>query len=332
MKFFSRITVFIVGILSCFGCTSSYELEDQVCACFEKEVDKQGQDYYQLLNEIEAYYIDQKVLASSDGKSYKAKVTELSKDGVSANFQSTLPERIKHNFELLLTEDVMTCYLNNDLLKDSNTKYAKLLKDIGKLVDSKNSNVNIVFDLLDKSLTTKDFEHPLYKYYFFSLYYGLMNFSIELDYGIGYKEGDERDVISSNNNEINKSVLHISVDANDRIWVENDSVSLDELNEKIMLFYTANSDAGNANFSYPFYDKIDTTICNVEIARLKKEIASGTRVGYNEKKVKTWEKNKARCYKLENNTYNVMVSSSFIQLTFSKRSAYGKYTEIQKHN
>ena len=129
----------------------------------------------------------------------------------------------------------------------------------------------------------------------------------------------------------NRDILVIMANSNDELLVENQPMELEELEEKVMLFYTANRNGQDNDKTMPMYEKISIDRCNQEIAGLKAVMATATPemvTEIYEPEVDKWEKRKVTCERLGSG-YNEISPQAIIQLKNQANTSYGLYIQVQ---
>lgn len=125
-----------------------------------------------------------------------------------------------------------------------------------------------------------------------------------------------------------RDIFVIMANSNDELLVEGEFTSIDDLEDLVKDFYTANKD-GDVNPDLPAYERITRAICENKIAETKagQENAPEDQKSLYDDEIKKWEK-KLNLVSIIG-PYDEISGSSLIQLKNQAGTTYGLYIEIQ---
>lgn len=116
------------------------------------------------------------------------------------------------------------------------------------------------------------------------------------------------------------NVLFIDLNRNDDLMVEDELTEMDELQTKIVDFYTMNVQ-GLVNESMPKHNLITAQLCEQELAKLSRQQNSGD--------YKKWQLRKKICAQSSGQQYYEINDQAVIQIQNDSKSTYGTYIAIQ---
>lgn len=130
----------------------------------------------------------------------------------------------------------------------------------------------------------------------------------------------------------NRNILVIMANSNDELLVEDQPMLLEDLEEKVKLFYVANRNGNNDNVpTMPEYIIVSQQTCAQEIAKLKGDLElqkDEELKNYIQQDIDKWEKRRQTCQKL-GGPYNEISPQAIIQLKNQANTSYGLYIQIQ---
>jgi len=124
-----------------------------------------------------------------------------------------------------------------------------------------------------------------------------------------------------------RDILRIKANINDELMVEDEKTQIEELEEKVIHFYTANIGI-ETDKTMPEYETITTEICVTEIANLQQknqEVPDNLLV---QDELKKWETKLEICNDL-GGAYNEFAPMAIIRLEYASSTSYGLYIQIQ---
>ena len=165
---------------------------------------------------------------------------------------------------------------------------------------------------------------------FLLLIFFLVTTTMEVDAGIGRVLPLDIDCIDCPPPPpvIKRNVLEIMANSKDELLVEEKFIQIDELEEIVKEFYTANVN-GERNLDMPNYSAVNISICQAEIAKFKSSIESNPDNTYLPGELAKWEGKLKLCNNLPTGSYNEISKSALIQLKNQSGTSYGLYIEIQ---
>lgn len=127
-----------------------------------------------------------------------------------------------------------------------------------------------------------------------------------------------------------RDILEINANSNDQLLVEGKLIEIDELEEIVNDFYTANI-TGDNNPNMPRYSKITIPFCQKMITKLQDDIEADTD-GKNKMlpgELEKWKTKLKLCQDLPTQQYDEIYKMSMIRLSNQAGTSYGLYIEIQ---
>lgn len=167
---------------------------------------------------------------------------------------------------------------------------------------------------------------------FLLLIFFLVTTTIEVDAGIGRQlplkldnplPPEDRPEI------IKRNILEIVANSNDDLLVEEKLTDIEDLEEIVYDFYTANRTANDQDLNMPNYESVDVTIAQTEIAKLQAALEKSPDNKMLESELGKWEAKLELCQQFPGGKYREMNKSSLIQLKNQAGTSYGLYMEIQ---
>ncbi len=126
-----------------------------------------------------------------------------------------------------------------------------------------------------------------------------------------------------------RNVLEILANKNDDLLVEGKFIQVDDLEDIVRDFYTANLRQKDANVDMPNYDFVDIATCQREIAQLTTQIEEFPDNEMLAGELDKWKTKLALCNELPTKSYMEMNKSAVIQLKNQAGTSYGLYMQIQ---
>lgn len=125
-----------------------------------------------------------------------------------------------------------------------------------------------------------------------------------------------------------RDIFVIMANSNDQLLVEGEFTELEDLESKVLDFYTANKN-GDVNPKMPPYTRITGAICQSELTTLKaaQDAAPEGQKSFFDEDIRKWEK-RLEVVKVIGD-YDEISGSSVIQLKNQAGTTYGLYIEIQ---
>lgn len=125
-----------------------------------------------------------------------------------------------------------------------------------------------------------------------------------------------------------RDILVIMANSRDELLVEGEFMPIEELEEKVLDFYTANIN-GERDLLMPSYSQVNQNICAQKIADLQKQLegANDDTKNFINGEIEKWQ-GKMDLVK-EIGPYQEMSNSAFIQLKNQSGTSYGLYIQIQ---
>lgn len=127
-----------------------------------------------------------------------------------------------------------------------------------------------------------------------------------------------------------RDILVIMANSKDELLVEGEYATIEDLEEKVRDFYTANMSGNNMTPNMPFYNFVDGATCQTQLNNWKAQMdaAPDNQKSSYETEVKKWEK-KMNTFKVIGKGYYEISPSSLIQLKNQSGTSYGLYIQIQ---
>jgi biopolymer transport protein ExbD len=142
---------------------------------------------------------------------------------------------------------------------------------------------------------------------------------MELPPDIEYPEVNKRDVLS------------ILANSNDQLLVEDRRIEIEELEEIVLDFYTANANGVETNPDMPLFTVVTPQIAQSKIQALQTLIDAKSTDDdtYNKGELEKWKTKLELCNNLPTGRYNEMSKAAIVQLKNQAGTSYGLYIQIQ---
>jgi biopolymer transport protein ExbD len=165
---------------------------------------------------------------------------------------------------------------------------------------------------------------------FLLLIFFLVTTTMEVDAGIGRTLPLKRDLPENYvPPEIReRDILEINCNSNDQLLVEGKLIAIEELEEIVLDFYTANK-GGVRDENMPFYENVTTTKCQTEIAKIQPLVEENPDEQFYQDELDSWETKLKLCQELPTGQYDEMAKSAVIRFKNQAGTSYGLYIEIQ---
>lgn len=165
---------------------------------------------------------------------------------------------------------------------------------------------------------------------FLLLIFFLVTTTMEVDAGIGRQLPLKRDLPEGYvPPEIHKrDILLIKANSNDQLLVEEKRTEIEDLEEIVVDFYTANMN-GERDPSMPAYKTITGSLCQTEIAKLQTLVAENPDNLMFKDELDKWNTKLALCKELPGNQYKELAPMAMIRLENQSGTTYGLYIQIQ---
>jgi biopolymer transport protein ExbD len=165
---------------------------------------------------------------------------------------------------------------------------------------------------------------------FLLLIFFLVTTTMEVDAGIGRTLPLKRDNVEQEPIDIReRDILEILANSNDQLMVEGKFIELDELEEIVVDFYTANSKGNETDPTMPTYELRTVSSCQVQIANLQTLLESDPDNADLNREKEKWETKLALCEEMPTKAYYEISKMSIIQLKNQANTSYGLYLEVQ---
>lgn len=128
-----------------------------------------------------------------------------------------------------------------------------------------------------------------------------------------------------------RNIFEIQVNSNDQLRVENQMMIIEDLEEAVRKFYTANRN-GETNPDLAKYEVIDIAKCNQKISEIQAKIDDPSQkllLSINEGELKKWQQKLKVCKAMPGQKFNEMDNSAVVQLKNQAGTTYGIYIQIQ---
>lgn len=165
---------------------------------------------------------------------------------------------------------------------------------------------------------------------FLLLIFFLVTTTMEVDAGIGRTLPLKRDQ-QENQPEIEireRDVLEIKANSRDELLVEGKFIQIDELEEIVVDFYTANV-GRETNPNMPTYTKITIPVCQQKIVELQGFVDENPDDTYLTDELDKWQTKLKLCEDLPTKSYDEMYKMAMIRLENQAGTSYGLYIQIQ---
>ena len=164
---------------------------------------------------------------------------------------------------------------------------------------------------------------------FLLLIFFLVTTTMEVDAGIGRNLPLKRDNQEQLDIEIRKrDVFEIMVNSNDELLVESQPLAIDDLEEKVEKFYTANITT-ETDVNLPEFSTITRELCAQKIGELKTVLAKNPDNTVAQSELESWELRLKICNILPSNSFREIGKMAIIQLKNQANTSFGRYIEIQ---
>lgn len=167
---------------------------------------------------------------------------------------------------------------------------------------------------------------------FLLLIFFLVTTTMEVDAGIGVQlplkldnpipPEDQPEVIERN-------VLEIMANSNDELLVEGDFIRIEELEDIVFDFYTANKRGIDENPNMPMYTEITQPKCTDNIAKIESKLEGNEDDKFLNGELSKWKAKLVLCKEFPEGKYMEMNKSALIQLKNQAGTSYGLYIEIR---
>ncbi len=165
---------------------------------------------------------------------------------------------------------------------------------------------------------------------FLLLIFFLVTTTMEVDAGIGRQLPLKIEYDGPPPPPVNmRNVLEILANSNDDLLVEGKFIEIEELEEFVRDFYTANLTQKDADVNMPNYELVNIPKCTSQIANLKAQMEKSPENEMLAAELGKWETKLALCNELPTKSYNEMNKSAVVQLKNQAGTSYGLYIEIQ---
>lgn len=164
---------------------------------------------------------------------------------------------------------------------------------------------------------------------FLLLIFFLVTTTMEVDAGIGRQLPLKRDddKISEPIEIHDRDILLIKANSNDQLLVEGKRTAIEDLEEIVFDFYTANVN-GERDPSMPKYTRITTNMCQVEITKLKLKVEEFPEDRFFQDELAKWETKLLLCQDV-GGSYDEIAKMSMIRLENQAGTTYGLYIQVQ---
>ncbi|UKN00688.1 biopolymer transporter ExbD [Paracrocinitomix mangrovi] len=165
---------------------------------------------------------------------------------------------------------------------------------------------------------------------FLLLIFFLVTTTMEVDAGIARTLPLKRDeTIKYPPVEINdRDILYIKANSNDQLLVEDKLTEIEDLEEIVMDFYTAN-ERTETDKTMPKYSTVDIPTCQQKIAEFQKAVEENPKDTYLNNELESWKTKLKLCQELPGNSYRELFKLAVIKLENQARTSYGLYIQIQ---
>jgi biopolymer transport protein ExbD len=165
---------------------------------------------------------------------------------------------------------------------------------------------------------------------FLLLIFFLVTTTMEVDAGIGRQLPLKRD-----NDEIvdpieihDRDILLIKANSNDQMLVEGKRTKLEDLEQIVLDFYTANIN-GERDPTMPRYENINIPLCQKNIVQHEAWVEEFPDNLFYKDELGKWETKLALCRELPGGEYDEIAKMSMIRLENQAGTTYGLYIQIQ---
>lgn len=165
---------------------------------------------------------------------------------------------------------------------------------------------------------------------FLLLIFFLVTTTMEVDAGISRNLPIKRDIIIENPPPIHdRDILIIMANSRDELLVEGEFMMIDDLEEKVRDFYTANANGQDNDGDMPLYTLVNGQIIADEMQKIQAALdaAPDNQKSMYEEDLGKWEKRKATFKEI--GQYSEISNSALIQLKNQSNTSYGLYIQVQ---
>lgn len=165
---------------------------------------------------------------------------------------------------------------------------------------------------------------------FLLLIFFLVTTTMEVDAGIGRQLPLKIEYDGPPPPPVNmRNVLEILANKNDDLLVEGQFIELEELEDIVRDFYTANLRQPDTDINMPNYVRVDIPTCTAQIAQIQEQIQNFPENEMLTAELGKWETKLALCKELPTQNYMEMNKSAVVRLENQAGTSYGLYIEIQ---
>jgi len=126
-----------------------------------------------------------------------------------------------------------------------------------------------------------------------------------------------------------RDVLEILANSNDQLMVEGRFIDVEELEEIVRDYYTANGNGQDNNPHMPMHNQVTPGICQAELNKLNEALVADPGNADLLREIENWDAKMELCKQMPGNSYFEMSKMSLIQLKNQANTTYGLYIEIQ---
>lgn len=166
---------------------------------------------------------------------------------------------------------------------------------------------------------------------FLLLIFFLVTTTMEVDAGIARQLPLKLDTPPPDNIEFNeRNVLKILANSKDDLLVEDKFIEIDDLEEIVSDFYTANTSGNDVDPTMPIYKPVNLAMCQTQITNLTESVEKNPDDKLLQSELNKWKVKLELCESLPTKSYMEIHKSAVIQLKNQSGTSYGLY--IQIHN
>ena len=125
-----------------------------------------------------------------------------------------------------------------------------------------------------------------------------------------------------------RDVLNIQVNKDDELFVEDQVIAMNELEDVCRSFYIANSNGAETDASMPEYSLVTESDCIQEIIPLQSAVDENQNDKYANKELQKWQRRLTICA-LEGGSYYEISKRAIVRLKNQASTTYGTYIAIQ---
>lgn len=126
-----------------------------------------------------------------------------------------------------------------------------------------------------------------------------------------------------------RDVLEILANSNDQLMVEGKFIEIDELEDVVRDYYTANSKGVETDPTMPAYSLVTVGTCQSELAKLQSILDNDPENADVQREYEKWESKLQLCEQMPAKSYYEISKMSIIQLKNQANTSYGLYIQIQ---